>query len=57
VRNEEPSSQGALNGGLTSADSGLHLDPGDCAKRRSQRRSSPTSFFSSAEDTLKRRVT
>ena len=25
-RNQEPSSQGALNGGLTSADSGLQLD-------------------------------
>jgi hypothetical protein len=53
----EPSSRGALNSGLSSADSGLHLDPGDCAKRRSQRRSSPTSFFSPAEDTLKCRMT
>ena len=26
MRNEEPSSRGALNGGLTSADSGLQLD-------------------------------
>jgi len=33
ARNQEPSSRGALNSGLPSADSGLQLDLGDRAKR------------------------
>src|SRR6266478_8143882 len=45
------------NSGLTSDDSALQLDLANRVKRQSQRRSSPTGFFSRAEDALKRRMT
>jgi hypothetical protein len=54
ARNEEPSSRGAFNNGLASADSGLQLNL-EIAQAVSQRRSSP--LFSWAEGALKRRVT
>src|SRR5882762_1277332 len=47
----------ALKSGLTSADSRLQLDLEIALTGNPQRRSSPTSFFSPAEDALKRRVT
>jgi hypothetical protein len=43
--------------GLTSADSGLQLDLGDCAKRCLSEDTAPCGLFSRAEDKLKRRIT
>ena len=57
ARNEEPSSRGALNSGLTSGDSGLQLNL-EIAQAVSQRRLSPLNrFFRPAESALGRRMT
>ena len=54
--NEEPSSQGALNSGLTSADSGFQFDL-EIALSGIPAKVQPHGLFSPAEDALKRRMT
>jgi hypothetical protein len=54
---QEPSTQGALNSGLTSADSGFQLDLEIALSGVPAKVQPPTGFFSPAKDTLKRRMT
>jgi hypothetical protein len=57
ARNQEPSSRGALNSGLTSADSGLQLNLEIALSGASAKVKPPNRLLSPAEDALKRRVT
>ena len=57
ARNEESSSRGALNSGITSADSWLQLDLEITLSGVSAKVKLPNRLLSPVEDALKRRVT